>query len=335
MPQGGQYIGSFQTGLRITSENPLEEVWSRVALHGSVGLLQRTWYVALPTGQKIDPYVQYVGVRLRQAVEFREAARQTTLLTTPLSLYYSFLNLTRACICMHSEELPSRRHHGLVFESGRDLLSSGAKLKAGTFTDYLYEMGYSWKSGKVVTLHDALARIIEIRTDYTTYGPESLVVPVDVDAYFSGDVILNIPQRFYDLSQNLAIWTSELPSLGGCCTVEPEGNKLEVTHRVSNYEDVSNFCSLRLDPNLILQDFESRWYLVRQLDPDLVFPRPAYYLVALFILGSIVRYEPELMLDTVPPGSFSGWLLKRVIQAAERFFPQLMLSWLEKNSLYF
>ncbi len=74
---------------------------------------------------------------------------------------------------------------------------------------------------------------------------------------------------------------------------------------------------------------------MRQTDPSLVFPRPAYYFVTLFILGSVVRYEPELMLDTVDPNSLSGWLLKRVIQGAERFFPQLMLSWLMDSDLYY
>jgi hypothetical protein len=334
-----QYIGSFQTGLRVESENPLEEVWSRVALHGSDELLQRTFtHTPALAGLDIKPYVQYAGVRLRQAAEFREAARQATLLTSPLSLYYSFLNLTRACICMHSEVLPSRRHHGLIFESGEDLLSSGAILRPGTFTDYLHEAGYSWRSGKVVSLPDALSRIIEIWTDYAVYGQESLVVPLDVNAYYSGEVVLRIPRTAYDLSKASTDWTSELPSLSGCCTVRSGENSLEATFKVSKRQDASNFCSLRLDPSLLLQaDLMSgnRWYLVRQTDPDLVFPRPAYYFVALFILGSIVRYEPELMLDAIAPGSLSGWLLKRVVQASERFFPQLMLNWLEGRTLYF
>jgi hypothetical protein len=65
----------------------------------------------------------------------------------------------------------SSRAHGLGFESGGSLLSSGAKIRSGTFTDYLDEVGYPWSSGKVVTLDDTLSRIIEIRDDYATvYG---------------------------------------------------------------------------------------------------------------------------------------------------------------------
>jgi hypothetical protein len=332
MPRRGHYLGSFQGGTRFESENPLEEVWSRVGLHGNGEFLRRTFVP--PPGQSSEPYVEYSGVRIRQAVEFREATRQATLLTAPLSLYYSFLNLTRACICLKRDILRSGGH-GLTFRQSGDLLNSAAVLRRGTFTDYLREAGYSYRSGTVVSLHEALSRIIEIRNDYADiYGRDSLVVPIDVDAYFSGEVVLKIPQSVYDLSKATTNWTSELPSLSGR-TVRSGDNNLEAKFTVSKYEDVSSFCSLRLQPSLLLQDFESRWFLVRQTDPDFVFPRPAYYFVALFILGSVVRYEPEMMLDIVVPGSLSGWLLRRVVQTAERFFPQLMLSWLEGGTLYF
>jgi hypothetical protein len=244
MPGRGQYIGSFQTGVRVKSETPLEEVWSRVAMHDSGDYL-RTLF-APPAGEDSEPYVQYASVRLRQAVEFREATRQATLLTAPLSLYYSFLNLTRACLCLKLDMLGSGGH-GLKFRKSGDLLSSAAELRGGTFTDYLREVGYSFRSGKVVSLHDALSRIIEIRTDYAEiYGRESLVIPVDVDAHFSGEVVLKIPQKIYDVSRASPDWTSELPILSGCCTVGSEGNNLEATFRVSKYEDVSSFCSLSL-----------------------------------------------------------------------------------------
>ena len=101
------YLGSFQTGHRFESENPLEEVWSRVAQRGSADFLRETFMP--PSGQAIEPFIEYIGVRIRQAVEFRGAARQSTLLTSPLSLYYSFLNLTRACLCLRSDVLSAPR----------------------------------------------------------------------------------------------------------------------------------------------------------------------------------------------------------------------------------
>lgn len=338
MSSGGQYIGSFQTGTKFESENPCEEVWSRVAQHGSADNLRKLF--TPPSGQDVEPYVEYAGVRVRQAVEFRKAARQSTLLTSPLSLYYSFLNLTRASMCLAVDDMTSKGH-GLTFQGGEDLLSSGAKLARGTFTDYLDASGAPWKPHKEVTLHDALSRIIEIRFDYTwPHARESYVIPLGVDAYFNGDLILNIPKRAYDLSLNSSRWTSELPSVAGCCVVDASKNALKVKYKLpkgekGDHQAVNAFCSMRLESDLIWQDLNSRWYLVRQVDPDLVFPRPAYYLLAVFILGSVVRYEPELMLETTDPDSHLGWLLRRVIQAAERFFPQLMLGWVFGSPVYF
>ena len=188
----------------------------------------------------------------------------------------------------------------------------------------------------MVHLHEALARIIEIRWEYAqVYGGNSLVIPIDLEAYRNETLVLRIPKSIYDLPSASTNWSSELPSLRGCCQLGSEENTLETTFVVSKPEDVKSFCSMRLERDLLWRNLTPRWYLVRQTDPSLVFPRPAYYFATLFILGSVVRYEPELMLDTVGPNSLSGWLFKRVIQGAERFFPQLMLSWLMDSDLYY
>jgi hypothetical protein len=148
--------GSFQTGSLLETEDALEEVWSGVALHGSADYLQRAF--TPPAGHTAVPYIEYAGTRARQAVEFRESARRASLLTSPLALYYSFLNLMRTGLCLRADVLNSRRH-GLIFKKGTDLLSCGAELTGGTFTDYLDVSGYPKGLGNVLHLHEALARI--------------------------------------------------------------------------------------------------------------------------------------------------------------------------------
>jgi hypothetical protein len=56
----------------------------------------------------------------------------------------------------------------------------------------------------------------------------------------------------------------------------------------------------------------------------------------MFILGSIVRYQPELILPVSGSDSETGWLLRRFLSQAERFYPQLKL--IEQNggqAIYF
>lgn len=333
-------LGSFQhtpESVQFESEDPLEEVWEQVALQGSDEFLRNTF--TLTTGGAIEPYVEYAGVRFRQAAEFREAHLRSTLLTSPLTLYYSFLNLLRACLCMHSDFFPTFSH-GLSFQSGADLFSSGAKItRRGTFQEYLGHMGYSPDLAKVITLEDTISRTIEIRNDLDQVSPSlgfrSLVTPISVDSFTNGDTLLLVRKAIYDLSQNEHNWTSDFPSIAAWCQPDIEQNALNVVHPLVKTSNVSDFCYMRLAHDLSLDEMRSRWYLVRETDPDLVFPRPAYHFISLFILGSIVRYEPELMLDAIDPKSSAGWLLRRTVRAAERAFPQLILSWLLKRPVYF
>ena len=61
----------------METENPLEEVWANVALHGSADFLRKN-FIPL-AGQPIDPYIKYASIRVRQAVEFRGSPRWSDL----------------------------------------------------------------------------------------------------------------------------------------------------------------------------------------------------------------------------------------------------------------
>jgi hypothetical protein len=127
----------------------------------------------------------------------------------------------------------------------------------------------------------------------------------------------------------------EFPSLSHTCKLEPVGNVLRVDKEdLSTYEAIAEYLSTVLEHDLRERQTPV-WYALRIVDPELVFPREAYYIVALFILGSIVRYEPEMMLEASNPDDEVGWFLRRFLQVAERYFPQLMLMWIEQCPIYF
>ena len=326
------YVGSFQNrSFTYLSENPLEEVWTRISQLGSSEFIL---FKSHPnhTNLNWNSIVQYSVIRIRQSVEFRNAFRYSTLLTSPLPLYYSFLNLTRSILAINSATIPSKGH-GLTFQIGTDILTSTATLSKGTFIDYLNFMRISLKPNLSITLSDTLSRISEICNDYSLFrgpGQESLVVPITVDAKINGNVLLIFPDS---LTNFRSTWNQEFPSLTGS-TLEPTGNILKIHFQNHNYKSISIFCINKLETDLIRRDTPI-WYLVRQVNPDFILPRPAYYFIALFILSSIVRYQPELMLETMNPDSQLGWLLCRLLKAAERFYPQLMLNWLYDRTIYF
>ncbi len=325
-----RYTESFQRGTAFESECPLEEAWSRIAQLGSAEHLRSIMDSAKPLPDEI---VQYVVVRIRQAVEFREAARKSTLLTSPLPLYYACLNLTRACVALRSGKTPSP-HHGLSFrKNGADLLRGAAILRDGTFRDYLDATGMA-RTRATISLSDALARIIEVHQDFAGFrGHSSLVVPVKMEAFLDGRVLLTFPEALKDFRVN---WQLEFSKVASDCALEQEGNALRVRPEVptSSAEAIAAFLHRSLEHDLCRRQ-RPTWYLVRETDQDLVLPRAAYYFVALFVLGSVVRYEAELLVDVADLDSELGWLLRRVVAASERFYPQLMLGWLRSEPVYF
>ena len=328
------YSGSFQDGIHLTTENPLEEIWSFLALYGSEEYLREK----VTDAKNKDALADYVAVRIRQAIGLREAAREATLLTSPLTLYYSVLNLTRACMAIREEILESK-HHGLIFKQDPQILLSRAKVTEGTFSQYLKTAGYAGKKGVQISLLDCLSRIIEISNEYSMVaGNPSCACSVWVEAWQSGKTVLHFyPDEVGGEQHFRARWEVEYPGLAPFCELESSGGcklKIKADKEPNSQQDVASLCSQILEVNLI-QTVQPKWFIVRQTNPDLAWPRPAYYFAALFILGNIVRYQPELMYQVTSTHSKWDWFFRRFMVAAERFFPHLMFNWIHKTVYFF
>lgn len=325
------WIGSFQNENNLySSEHPIEEVWSQIGRFGTSSFLES----CKPDKQDIpwDEYLKYARVRIRQSIEFREASQSSTLLTSPLPLYYSFLNLTRAFLALGPELMP-RSGHGLKFIKADDLLDSKAQLSKGTFTDYLDASSIGWQEGCDITLGGALGHIVELAHDYRSFSPNrGYVQPVWVRAQMKGSVRL----QFLDYPKNFAQdWQNDFSELVDVCVYEKDSTLLVTDPQVGQeYSNVSQFLAVKLMPGLTLQN-HSTWYMFRKDNLPIKLNRAGYYYVAMFILGSVVRYEPELMLSVSSDESETGWLLRRFLKHAERFFPQLKLTEFYKREIYF
>jgi len=330
--QGFHYIGSFQQDRGFFSEDPLEEVWSRISQFGSFNYLKNN-FRADKTNINWDAYLRYAEVRIRQAVEFRKAARQSSLLTAPLSYYYSFLNLKRAFLALGPEIMP-KKSHGLGFKIANNLLETRAFLTKGTFTDYLETRGISWAKGDSISLGEALGFIIELAGDYKTQYPEKCFVSkITIKGLTKGPVYL----QFKDISKDFQeTWKVTYPELVNFCEIEQDNNMLILKNRESynSYESIVEFAHINLLPYLI-HSLDPIWYIYKKDNNILKLTRSAYYYVAMFILGSTVRYHPESMLEASSFGSELYWLLQRFISLAGRYYPQLKLMEFYRSQLYF
>jgi YaaC-like Protein len=342
MNVGLSWIGSFQdTRLRYESENPLEEVWSHIARYGTMSYLARLQ----PNRADIpwDEYRKYIQVRIRQAVELRQASHAGTILSAPLVLYYSFLNLTRALMAMGPEIMP-KGHHGLKFLKGPTLLSSSAQLQEGTFTQYLETQGIRWTAGQHITLDDALGCIYEVLGDYLTLNqPKNAHIQlVGVDAKMRGPLTL----IFHNYPGNFAEgWRADFPQLEGTCKFVAD-QRLEVvipgigaeaiaTHGTDAvYGTIHQYLHERFWCDLRIRETPA-YMCLRTAALPLKLNRASYYYIAAFIMGSAVRYEPELVLAVAGTDSEEGLMLRRFLKQAERYFPNLKLNEQFGRQVYF
>ena len=322
------YIGSFQRGLLYRSENPLEEVWTQIARVGTPEYASSLKPVT--PGIDWNKHTNYASVRIRQSVELRNAGRNSTLLTRPITLYYSFLNLLRACMAL-APEVIGPPHHGLEYRKNDQLLLNEAKLVPGTFTAYLDSLKLPWKAGQVLSLQSCLSQIPEIAAEFNS--PErgrTNVVSVSVEAKMGSNTVrLHFNSKSVDEAQFRSAWTTDYPNLKNLCELGEKGTILKVRqeHQPKDYSDVCSICEKYLLNRLAWSE-DALWHALRHTEGQLILSRAGYYFVAVFILGSLARYQPELLQSALRSGTEMEWFFDRFMRTAERFFPQLMFSWL-------
>jgi hypothetical protein len=331
----------FKT-LNISTENPSEEVCLDIERY--LGTWGHTKSL-VPDNKALDwdKQSKYAVLRIRQSLEFRQAGRSASLLTKPLMMYYSFLNLLRAILAIRPEVTSKR--HGLTCKEAPDLLDSQAVLSRGTFDDFLKAFGVKWANGTSNTLRECLSRIPETVTSFSfsnakteyAFGTPN-ISPLRVASKMSGkDGRLIFDKRFFEIDDFRANWHHYFPNLVPHCELGDEGLILKIKDIsiTNSYEALSKFCDEQLQHRLVFGD-TPLWYAVKSFGaskPDL--PRLAYYYIAIFILGSIVRYEPESLEEITGIGSDLGIFLNRFLQASDKYFPQLILNWYWKNQIYY
>jgi hypothetical protein len=324
-------LGSFKRGIFLPAESPLEALWDEIERMGTEGALGRQ--SSEVPGVDWPRHRQYAMVRIAQALELRRSAARASVLTRPLALYYSFLNLLRAFMAIGPEVL-SWKGHGLVYRFA-DLFESAATLaKAGTFRDYLKARSIPAGPPFRLTLMDCFERIPEMARPLVESGRETRMIPVTVKALYSGQIMLHFRAQFMPDKSAFDGWQGDYPSLAPECErvdtsltlrAKPQGG-------TDPEADVSVFCDRHLLPDL-LTPTRPTWFASR-LGPEMRLPREAYYFVAMYILSNLVRYEPEQLHAVSGVGSESGWLIRKFLTMAERLFPQLLISWVWGRPLY-
>lgn len=339
------YMGRLKRGISVITESPLEEVWSLVRRYATREMLESYIYAGGELSK--EEVVEYCRARFRQTSEFRETGRGSTLVTRPLTLYYSILNLTRAVVVLRSD-----RHieggHGLGgFTTNTDLLACSVKTsKTGTFPALWQMYPDSGEMPDTITLRDCLSQIPEVLWSFNSpFRGRPLCTPVDLEIFSAGKAILSFRNGIGSAQEFAAEWKGWFPrlaELGGVYELTPGGViRVVLPEVLVNRQDakadqtkVFEFTSKHLISDLT-SPATSMFYLVRRQSGVPVLRRELAYLGAMHILSSVVRYEPEALLQSIESSSEIAWFLERVLQAVERYYPQLLMSVAESRDIYF
>lgn len=324
---------SFQNGRRIFCEDPLDEIWRRIARLGTLEEAQRLCSERMLPRDR--PRV--VSARIRQGVELRNSFRTSSLLTSPLLLYYSFQNLARAFVGLSEKQEPAGSH-GLEFRPrGRQLLDAEAQIsESGTFPALSKVFGNAGAVGSRISLRQALASLPELKNVDRVIGA-SRVATVSVTAFFNREAPMQLRLSLPSVAPGelRARIAALFPDLA-CAAVATEIDgvfSIDVDPGNAGTE-VGNHLVQWLLPDLRVRQ-DAVWYCLRGDDGVPNLPRLAYYFVAAYILSNVVRYEPTLVANLNPDSSELGWTLREFLNAADRYFPQLLLSMGEKHPLLF
>lgn len=340
------YMGTYKHGAHYQTEDALDYVWDQIRRHSSREYLDGAYRMA-GTGLTKAEVIDYCLPRFRQACEFRASSRGLSLVTKPLPLYYALLNMTRAFVVLRDEAEPSSSH-GLrdSKEKVDDLLSYSVLVtKGGTFGALWHLLGNAGEFPERLTLKDCLSQIPEILWQFNSpWRGMSLCVPVTAGVRYPGYGELTFAGEYLpdnSFSENWKSWFPDLATCAGECNLSNPGKPQFLTAEQlvfrqdhnADQDRVIAFARTYLTDDIMSMN-NKRFFLTlrRQGVPPL--RREAAYLGAMFILGSIVRYDPESLLKAAEPDAEVAWFLESFLKAAERFYPQLMLSLARGERLY-
>lgn len=353
-------LGPLQPGIVRRSENPLEDVWNHVAWLGTEPKPIDSPWASLAT---MIAHEKFWKVRVRQAVQFRESGSASSFLTRPLTLYYSLLNLTRAAAFLREQvirdvDAPTLEHadyhqlakrltsgHGLHGKRAwtGDVLDYPATVdNKGTYVELCRAADTTHETGRPITLRECLGNLPEMLDE--RFGDiQSNVVRFGIRASLAGGevkILLFVNGNGYSVYPENSFaerWQDDFPGLVNECECE-QRNVLRIKSYQGAHDSKSirdfceEFCQRHFLPSLHLSG-EPCFFAVKNRRSNPAASRLPLYFGGAFILSSLVRYEPELVFQE--RDSRIGWHIARFLAAAERYYPQVLLSWMWKYDHYF
>ncbi len=290
----------------IPSTDSRKDAWKVLSLLSSAHNVQKllcgeTWSERSPwsrTDERIQQKAAQIAACVLHAREYFQASETVTLNTSPLLLYYGALSLAKAVILSNdlNSSLTSFKHHGLslvfssVCENSSDVSidEASAKVKRGGVFRLLCK---SIDSPCIQKTEYNLRNIFKVTPDLRNmymryYNEYSHVIPVE-HLYYEPDYA----GFSLAVSTIAECFESVFPEIAECTTrVGLDNAPLYTSDKLT--KPIDEFF------NFVRSSNGSHSEMIRPLENGVYKPFATMFL-GLFILGSLVRYNPDVWIEEI------------------------------------
>jgi len=187
---------SYDDYFTIYSESSNEDLWNSLLRFSDQYILKSVH------GLNDDSSI-FVSMCMRQAYEYYLSGKAASLQTRPLYIYYCFLNLAKALICIKKGETEFK-YHGLCetkfspsYVDPSSILEYSTKVNAGVFQKFAEICGDTISPKTVFTFEKFTNNALEINHDVCEYYATKSLCTVPLLPVFPstnpGNLILEIP----------------------------------------------------------------------------------------------------------------------------------------------
>ncbi len=324
-------FGTFQNGTRIANGAPTEAAWREVRRLGTIDNLSK---IAATKGY--DPALAgFAATRVDQALELYQSSKGLSLLSRPIPLYYAALNLLRGMMLAAFGD-QGGKSHGLTFNLGSSLLQCNASAtKGGTFPTLLNRLAPPATADVPQPIRDySLERVFrsteQLWRHFDLLGPAPpLFARVTVTAFRSGRVKMRYDATGISSDEFRERWRTALPWMADQCCDASEPFTIETTSVMDPNVGPLEFCRQHLVVDL--DEMSSPlWFDDFLADADdCRVSRLPRYLLGLFILSNVARYEPELLAEPSRRSTDLRFFVEAFLDDAALRVPQLVLQTVE------
>lgn len=298
------------------SENPIKDTWKILLKYSYTSNIERYLKETVE-----NHFIQSIAGSIVQSYEYFSSFTKVSLNTSPLLLYYGFVNLIFAGSSMITKEKIIIKNHGLTLalptnDSKKigDCLINISNSNDGAYKTYNSIFSDNSNFPQKIKLKDIFSMIPELKNDFEEcYDQPSLCLPVEVVKRREGDL-----ERIEikDIIQDLSL--VEIVDYEKCYIKPQTTNKYIILRKKINGIDIG------------IRSISGQKFLYQYLEINnqkYYFDVLMIYFLGLYALGNISRYHPEIwypFVQTDQTGEKS--IVEDFLSLAHRILPNLILN---------